>query len=445
MMAVATVACFCAFGAAHPAKGFAKGERVTLLGDSITHGGAYGANLQLFWDLRFPGSGTRIMNCGESGGTAGGGLARWERDVLAQKADRIFVMFGMNDVGRGDLSNAAMYATNMAEIASRTIAAGKRLAVVTPTPYDEYGTNYTAQIRTNCNTVGLSRLAETYRSLAAERDAELVDLHAPLTRFVRGERDFSFCRADRVHPTPAGHVIMTAEILSQMGVSPYVAKVEIDAASCCVSGVKGAKVSELGVRGGRMSFNYAPETLPFPTSREYLRAAAAYPVTEKMNLEMLAVKGLPSGTYALAADGKELGRFSAEELAAGVNLALLPTPGAALAKKAWDVSRELAAVQSSLRSLVLVESVAGKLGADLSSAEDVLEKMGVYVEGLKKKGASYAGYYGRQLEQYRKNKPREEEMRRQEEDCRVNLREAAAKKWSAMMEVFPVGNGDCLR
>ena len=61
-----------AYGGEPSVKPFANGERVTFLGDSITHGGLYHANLQLFWDLRFPGSGTRLMNCGVSGGTAGG-------------------------------------------------------------------------------------------------------------------------------------------------------------------------------------------------------------------------------------------------------------------------------------------------------------------------------------------------------------------------------------
>ena len=326
--ATLALASMCACGASRPAAPFAKGERVTLLGDSITHGGKYGTNLQLFWDLRFPGSGTRIMNCGISGGTADGGIKRWDRDVLAQKPDRIFVMFGMNDVGHGNYKTGldparaksgraaaeARYAANMAEIATRTLAAGKRLAIITPTPYDEYGTNYTAAVNTNCNTIGLTHLAATCRTLAAERGAELVDLHAPLTRFVREQRDFALCRVDRVHPTEAGHIIMTAEILSQMGVSPYVAQVEIDAAAARAVKAAGADVSRLAVADGRVSFDYAPACLPFPTPPEYKRAAAVYPVTEKMNLEILKVTGLPPGRYVLSADKAELGRFTLFQL-----------------------------------------------------------------------------------------------------------------------------------
>ena len=445
----------CAYGASRPAAPFVKGERVTLLGDSITHGGKYGADLQLFWDLRFPGSETRIMNCGISGGTADGGLKRWDRDVLAQKPDRIFVMFGMNDVGHsnyragldpakaasGRAASEARYAANMAEIATRTLAAGKRLAIITPTPYDEYGTNYTAEVRTNCNTIGLTHLAETCRTLAAERNAELVDLHAPLTRFVREQRDFALCRVDRVHPTEAGHIIMTAEILSQMGVSPYVAQVEIDAATARAVKATGADVSRLAVAGGCVSFDYAPACLPFPTPPEYKRAAAVYPVTEKMNLEILKVTGLPSGRYVLSADKAELGRFTAEELAAGVNLALLPTPGAKLAMEAWNVSRELATLQARLRTIMHMETIAMSRGADLSSRESVEGKVAEFVEDLRKRGATHAKYYANCFEQYKKTKPQENEIRQQEDRCREQLRAVSAKKWNARLTLAPVVDG----
>ncbi len=451
IVAALALASTCVCGASRSAAPFANGERVTLLGDSITHGGKYGANLQLFWDLRFPGSGTRIMNCGISGGTAGGGIKRWNYDVLAQRPDRIFVMFGMNDVGHGNYKAGLdpkkaqsgreeaeeRYSANMAEIASRTLAAGKRLVIVTPTPYDEYGTNYTADVGTNCNTIGLAHLAGTCRALADDRNVELVDLYTPLTRFVRKQRDFAFCRADRVHPTEAGHMIMTAEIVSQMGVSPYVAQVEIDAAARTVK-AEGADVSRLDVAGGRVSFDYAPARLPFPTPPEYRRAAAVYPISEKMNLETLKVTNLPPGRYALSADKDQWGRFTAEELAAGVNLALLPTPGAKLAMEAWKVSRELEGLQARLRNIMHMETIAMNRGADMSSSESVLGKVAGFVETLRQHGAKHAQYYMKNFEQYKKNKPQENAIRQDEDRCRDRLRAVSAKKWTARLTLSPV-------
>ena len=455
------------------ARPFADGERVTFLGDSITHGGIYHVNLQLFWDLRYPGSGTRLMNCGVSGGSAGGGAARWKSDVLPQRADRVFVMFGMNDVGHGNYATVRWkydilpprtgqdfvmfepapkvdekvaakrrasldaYRRNMAQIADDAQAAGKRLVVVTPTPYDEYGDIYTPNRRQGCNSRGLTAFAAACRELAAERKTELLDLHAPLTEFIRSQRDYAFCRkGDRVHPTPDGHMIVTALMLESMGVSPVVAQVEIDAGGR-VGGTVRAAVSDVKASPRRLSFRYAPEALPFPTPEDYRRADAVYPVSEKMNVELLRVTGLPSGEYDLLADGEAVGSFSAGQFAEGVNLALLPTPGAKLAMDAWNISRELVSLQSRQRTLVLIEAVASGRGAKPDDFDDVCAKMDAFVAKLKKDGSSTAGYYAGQLAAYRRDKAQIDKLRAQEDEVRRRLAEAAARKASYVLGLRP--------
>jgi hypothetical protein len=136
-----------------------------------------------------------------------------------------------------------------------------------------------------------------------------------------------------------------------------------------------------------------------------------------------------------------LGRFTAEELAAGVNLALLPTPGAKLAMEAWNVSRELATLQARLRTIKHMEIIAANHGADLSSPESVQEKIAEFVEGLRKRGASHATYYARCFEQYKKTKPQENEIRQQEDRCREQLRTVSAKKWHARLTLATVAGG----
>ena len=455
---------------------FARGERVTFLGDSITHGGLYHANLQLFWDLRFPGSGTRLMNCGVSGGTAGGGAARWKYDVMPQRADRVFVMFGMNDVGHGNYADVHLkydvmpqrtgsefvmfqptktvdekteakrkasidaYRKYMTQIADEVQAAGKKLVVITPTPYDEYGEIYTPPRRMGCNSQGLAALSAVCRELAAERKAELLELYTPLTEFIRSQRDYTFCRkGDRVHPTPDGHIIVTALMLEAMGVSPVVAKVEMDADGR-VGGTVRAEVSDVKASPRNLSFRYAPAVLPFPVSDDYRKADAVYPVSEKMNMEILKVSGLPSGEYDLVADGKTVGSFSSAQFAEGVNLALLPTPGAKLAMDAWNVLRELSSVQSRQRTLVLIEEVAAGQGAKPGDFADVCAKMEAFVQKLKKGGRSTAGYYAGQLSSYRRDKPQVDKMRAKEDDCRRRLADAAAKKASYALAIRPAAN-----
>ena len=80
---------------------FREGEKVLFLGDSITHGGWYVAQLQYIWQLRNPGRRVTFVNCGICGNRAKNGLDRFDWDVAPEMPDRIFIMFGMNDVGHG--------------------------------------------------------------------------------------------------------------------------------------------------------------------------------------------------------------------------------------------------------------------------------------------------------------------------------------------------------
>lgn len=81
---------------------FKDGETVCFLGDSISHGGRFHGFIYDYYLTRFPGRTIRFVNAGISGDSAGGAWGRLEEDVLAKKATSVVVMFGMNDVGRGN-------------------------------------------------------------------------------------------------------------------------------------------------------------------------------------------------------------------------------------------------------------------------------------------------------------------------------------------------------
>ena len=82
-------------------------EKIAFFGDSITEGGRYLTHMQLFSALRHPGEGSECYNVGKSGDTAKGGLSRWGWDGKSVGADRVFVMFGMNDSRRSTLPTSA--------------------------------------------------------------------------------------------------------------------------------------------------------------------------------------------------------------------------------------------------------------------------------------------------------------------------------------------------
>ena len=374
---------------------FADGERVLFCGDSITHGGKFVYYLQAFQDLRHPGSNVRLINGGRSGDTAGGGLRRFDRDILPFKADRAFVMFGMNDISRNNWKNAepsekertarkqavGAYRINMARLVGKFMDAGVKTVLMTPSPFDQYGVFEKENIPF-CNDPGLASCAEIVRKIAADRNLGLVDLHSPLTKLFKDHAaDYHFC-SDRVHPGDEGHLIMAAHILDAMHVSPFVARVQINAAKGTVAKVgygetMNASVTALRASTDGVAFTYAPKALPFPKLSEYAKAATFYPLTERLNQEIFAVTKLSPGDYDLIFDGVHVGFFSAEDFAAGVNIALLETPNQKRAQALEVPMRRLHDNQKLVRQVILVQLMLQDNGVDANdrvAADAWLEK-----------------------------------------------------------------------
>lgn len=142
-------------------------------------------------------------------------------------------MFGMNDIGRSNWTDATPsdavlaargkalenFGANLAKLADRFAAAGVPLALMTPTPFDQYNPKAGENIPF-CNEPGLSAAAGTVRTLAASNGLEVVEFHRPMTKLFRESADdFVFCR-DRVHPGEEGHLYMAAQVLEALGATP---------------------------------------------------------------------------------------------------------------------------------------------------------------------------------------------------------------------------------
>lgn len=335
MRALFSIACAGALALAAPAAE----ERWVCLGDSITHGGCTTGFLQLYWGLRHPGKEISFFNSGESGGYASSGIRMLKEDVLATDPARVLVMFGMNDVWREKWESAEpgeeearlrgdalrRYRERLNAIADLL---GEKAVMLTPTPYDQYGSLTNCPATPFCNEPGLATCASIVREIAAARKLRLVDLHAPLTAAMKAHPEARFAGCDRVHPKEWGHHVMTALIVRGLGESPVVDRRRVVATS--PDGV---------------SFDYAPRALPFPVSDAYRTAEAFLPITELFNLEILAVDGLADGwAYELRMDGRPVGVFGAKELAKGVNIATLDTPNQRLAQEAKAKADRLNAI-----------------------------------------------------------------------------------------------------
>jgi len=108
-------------------------------------------------------------------------------------------------------------------------------------------------------------------------------------------------------------------------------------------------VKDLKIRDGEIVFTCLENSLPFPVEAKAKPALDLVPFSREFTQQILLVRGLAAGDYALSIDGKEIRQFTAAELADGVNLAgEVNTPqsqqaAAVLAElqKKWDIVAKL--------------------------------------------------------------------------------------------------------
>lgn len=339
---------------------FQDGDRVVFVGDSITRGGLYHSALQLFYATRFPERSIAGFNAGHSGGTAQDCLQRLSWDILEHKPTVAVVMFGMNDMW-GNYGDASAPAAEVeAKIAERITqvqvyyeklldalaAANVRLILVGPSIYE--GTVKLPAPVTPHHNLALTRWTERVREIAAQRQAGFVDLGVlmnPINSKLQATDPMAtIVSADRVHPSPAGHLVMAYAILKAQGLDSRVSQITVDAATGQPGALFNCEVTAIERQGDGIHFTCTEKALPFvappgtemglnvvPFTRELDRWSGnsyqwqwsqlkAVPFNDDLNRETLAVANLASGRYELRIDDAVLGAYSAAELAAGINL-----------------------------------------------------------------------------------------------------------------------------
>ena len=318
---------------------FKDGETVCLLGDSITARGATQTILSDYYLTRFPDRTVRFVNAGRSGDNAGGALGRLQEDVIAKKPTSVSIMFGMNDVNRGAyVSNSddakksqqqqALngYKANMENLIARirTEAGDAKLYLVTPSPFDQTVVLEKENNQPGCND-GLGRCAEFVREMAQRNRAALVDFHAPMTALNLEQQTkdpkWTIVGGDRVHPSAPGHLMMAWLFLKAQGAPSLISKITVDAAGGHAAECMNAEVSGVEKKSGGVVFTVREKALPFPIDPAAKPLLELLPIKKDLAEEMLSVTGLADGHYEVRIDGAPVGRFTAADLALGINLA----------------------------------------------------------------------------------------------------------------------------
>ncbi|NGM65951.1 cellulase family glycosylhydrolase [Sphingobacterium sp. SGR-19] len=408
---------------------FKSGDKIAFIGNSITHNGDFHHYILLYYASRFPDKKVTFYNLGIKGDNANSFLRRMDADIVPHKADWSIVMAGMNDVNRG------LYAPekqNEPDIQQRKERALKdfesyydsfltrlkrtktNIILQKPSIYDQTG-DLTAVNLVGVNDA-LERCGKIVDKLAKKHKVLVIDywtiMNEVNANLQQTDVKSTIVGQDRVHPGPLGHFVMAYTFLKAMDTPNNVSSLTIDKGS--ITDVKYGTVSNLNMLEDELTFDYREERLPFPVPPEAEKALTLIPFTDDFNTQLLQVKDLEEGVYALTIDDILISNFTQEELAKGINLAERKnTPPYQQALKVLKEAVAYRNVQRQLREIKFVEfSYLPKelWGGDLEPIKTFISE---YLSFLQvSKDARYETFHSL-FETYLKNKPHQTDLEKQ--------------------------------
>lgn len=314
------------------------GDRVTFYGDSITAQRYYTRDIQDFVATRYPTLQVSYHNAGVpgdkvTGGYAGDAAVRVERDVKPWSPTVITVMLGMNDGDYlpPDQRIFADYQSGYEELLSmlRAFAPGARITLIENTAYDEitHGTEFAGYMATT------EQNANATPALGRREGLPVIDDCSPVLALLERAKatDPSYASLlvpDRIHPSESLHWVMAESVMKAWRIDPVVSEVTLSATSHAVTQSQRTQVTGISARRTGLAWDQLDEALPLPFNFDDALMNFVLKISDlaSVDQEMLRVENLQPGEYKLTIDKTSVGTFSVQQLAQGINLALMKTP-----------------------------------------------------------------------------------------------------------------------
>lgn len=303
---------------------FKDGDRVVMIGDSITEQHLYSNYVEMWTVTRFPHWKITFRNVGIGGDRSVGGNARFARDVLLHQPTAMTVDFGMNDGGYREFSEQTFkpYMDGLQGMANQAKAAKIRTAWITPQPLDNDEQGPTALKGYNQT---LEKFSAGVKTIADTNGGLFVDQFHPYLQVLdqarsKGPKYDRITAGDAVHPGPPGQTLMAASILKGLHFPSLVASVAIDAKQKKVTSQDNCEVAKLEVSDDAVRFSKLDKALPF-FPEDAASILPFSPILDELNDYRVQVVGLAAGNYKVRIEGVEVATLSAEALAAGADIA----------------------------------------------------------------------------------------------------------------------------
>ncbi len=371
------------------------GDRVAFYGDSITAQRFYTRYMEDFILTRYPALHVAFFNAGVPGDRVSGGYTgdvtlRLQRDLFPLQPTVVTIMLGMNDgyYVPYDPKYQAIYEDGYRKLLAsiQSTLPQARITLISPTPYDEttHGTDFPQY-----NQV-ITRYAAFVKDLAASSHLPFSDFNQAIASLDSAglAKDPSLAALlvpDRIHPSEAAHWVMAATLARTCGVSPIVSSVRLDATELAPIATENSQVSALTQTEGKLTWTELDHALPLPLDLENGMVLFVLGISDlaDMDREMLSVDHLPAPRYSLMIDGRTIASFSREQLAAGVNLALYPTPMEGQARDVDGIENE----RTRLDDAHFILAIEDPVPADAAAATKVIAEKDAALQEKQRKTA----------------------------------------------------------
>ncbi len=309
------------------------GDRVAIVGDSITEQKLYSKYVEAYLLACSGVPDLKVIQYGWSGERANGFADRLENDCAGFKPTVVTLCYGMNDGSYQPFSEqiGSTYESNMRRVLAGLQKFGVRSIVVgSPGAVDQHFFrpgqmmgDRPAHVAYNDN---LAHLRDIDKRLAAENKQPFANVHDAMYETMKKAQEalgskYPVCGSDGFHPTPNGQLIMAYAFLKGLGADGNIGEITVN-----MKEKGGASAGHKVADSGPGSITLESTRWPFcfdgdGKSANSTRSITPFlPFNHDLNRLTLKVTGLdtPKGVVTWGSQTKE---FTKEQLAAGINLA----------------------------------------------------------------------------------------------------------------------------
>lgn len=325
-----------------------KGDRLAILGDSITEQKQYSVILETYLTGCLPELEITARQYGWSGEQASGFIKRMVNDVLRFNPTIATSCYGMNDFRYVpfDAKIADEYRKNQTTIVQAFKKAGARFVIGSPGIIDSvpHWVKTASGTKQDLN-LSLSKFRNVALEVAKAEGVGFADVYQPMlianhTAQKKYGSTFMVAGKDGVHPQWTGHLIMAYAFLKGLGVDGDLGTITYDGATGKATAMNGHEMlssvdGKVTIRSTKLPFSSAER--PLDSDNSISAGRALVPFDDELNRLTLKLTNPQSPSYEITW-GETTKRYTAAELATGVNLAKdFPVhPLSAPFKKIWD-------------------------------------------------------------------------------------------------------------